>query len=445
MKNENRELHQTAAPAIMDADFYLSLINRFAISLLGKSTLDDIFWLIAHNTMEDLGFEDCVIYLMAESGTHLNQKAAYGPKNPAGKLVKDPIIIPIGEGIVGSVAASKNLEIIPDTRLDDRYIIDDSYRLSELAIPIVYEDRCIGVIDSEHSQVNFYTSDHVKILTTIANMAAAKIADAMKAETLLKTVAQLQLSQSQLLEQAEELISARNAEQAANKAKSQFLSTMSHEIRTPMNSIIGMTDLLALDKELNPLQLKQIDIIGKASASLLRLITQILDLSRMEAQEVDLDVGPVHLQSLIKEVTNFANQSGAQGRQPPVTHLASTIPETVTLDGVKLKQILAALLANAYKFSDRGNVDLSVDLDQSGKNQQLVLSITDKGIGIDNKYLSTIFNPFTQVDGSFTRRYAGTGLGLAITQRLCLLMNGEISVNSELGKGTTFTVVLPFQ
>jgi signal transduction histidine kinase len=429
----------------MDADFHLSLINRFAITLLSKSTLDDIFWLIAHNTMEDLGFEDCVIYLVAESGTHLNQKAAYGPKNPAGKLVIDPIIIPIGEGIVGSVASSKKLEIIPDTRLDDRYIIDDSYRLSELTIPIVYENRCIGVIDSEHSQVDFYTSDHVKILTTIANMAAAKIADAMKAETLFNTVTQLQLSQTQLLEQAQELISARNSEQAANKAKSQFLSTMSHEIRTPMNSIIGMADLLALDQELNPVQLEQINIIGKASASLMHLITQILDLSKMEAQEVDLDATPVHLRTLIKEITDFANQSGTKGREPPVTHVAPTIPETVTLDAVKLKQVLAALLANAYKFSDRGSIDLSIGLGHSGLDQQLVFSITDQGIGIDNSYLNTIFNPFTQLDGSITRRYAGTGLGLAITQRLCLLMNGEISVKSELGKGTTFTVVLPFQ
>lgn len=445
MKNENRELHRSATRTIMDADFYLGLINRFAIALLGKSSLDDIFWLIAHNTMEDLGFEDCVIYLLAESGTHLNQKAAYGPKNPAGKLVKDPIVIRIGEGIVGSVASSKNLEIIADTRLDDRYIIDDSYRLSELAIPIVYEDHCIGVIDSEHSQVNFYTRDHVKILTTIANMSAAKIADAMKAETLLKTVTQLQLSQAQLLEQAEELVSAKNAEQAANKAKSQFLSTMSHEIRTPMNSIIGMADLLTLDKELNSVQSEQINIISKASASLLHLITQILDLSRMEAQEVDLKATPVHLRTLIKEVTDFANQSGAQSREPPVIHLASTIPETVTLDGAKLKQILAALLTNAYKFSDHGSVDLAVVLDHSDLDQKLIFSITDTGIGIDSNSLYSIFNPFTQVDGSFTRRYAGTGLGLAITQRLCFLMKGEISVESELGKGTTFTVVLPFK
>jgi len=443
MNNETRKLQQPAAPTIMDADFYLSLINRFAITLLGKSTLDDIFWLIAHNTMEDLGFEDCVIYLVSEDGTHLNQKAAYGPKNPAGKLVKDPIVIPMGEGIVGSVASNATLEIVPDTRLDDRYIIDDSYRLSELAIPIVYEGRSIGVIDSEHSKVNFYTSEHTKILTTIANMSAAKIADAMKAEVLLKTVAQLQLSQSQLLEQAEELISARNSEQAANKAKSQFLSTMSHEIRTPMNSIIGMADLLTTDKELSPSQSQQVGIIGNASRSLLHLISQILDLSKMEAEEVELQTTPVHFRNLIKEVTDFANQGSDQSRTPPVIHIDSAIPETITLDGTKLKQVLSALLTNAYKFSQQGSIDLTVELDQISADKSLVFSVKDEGIGIDNNDLESIFNPFTQVDGSFTRHYAGTGLGLAITKRLCLLMNAEITVESELGKGTTFTIVLP--
>ncbi|MDE0758749.1 MAG: hypothetical protein OSB45_11365 [Pseudomonadales bacterium] len=126
---------------------------------MGKSTLDDIFWLIAHNTMADLEFEDCVIYLVADNNTHLNQKAAYGPKNPAGKLVKDPIVISMWEGIVGSVAYNKRTEIVADTRQDKRYIMDDDSRLSEIAIPILYENRCIGVIDSEHSPLNFYTSD----------------------------------------------------------------------------------------------------------------------------------------------------------------------------------------------------------------------------------------------------------------------------------------------
>ena len=154
----------------------------------------------------------------------------------------------MAEGIVGSVAYNKRTEIVTDTRQDKRYIMDDDSRLPKIAISILYENRCIGVIEPEHSQLDFYTSDHAQILTTIANIASAKITDAIKTEVLHNTVRQLEISQGKLIGKTAELLSSRNAELAANRAKSEFLSTMSHEIRTLMNSILGMADLLSVVK-----------------------------------------------------------------------------------------------------------------------------------------------------------------------------------------------------
>ena len=177
---------------------YLQVINELALALLQKSTLDDILWLVARSAVANLGFEDCVIYLRDDTQQVLLQKAAHGPKNPADEEILNPIVIQIGEGIVGSVAATGTAEIVPDTTADERYIVDDAARHSELAVPIVHDGRVIGVIDSEHPDPHFYTEEHEEILTTIASMASTKIASAMTIERLNETVKQLESTENAL-------------------------------------------------------------------------------------------------------------------------------------------------------------------------------------------------------------------------------------------------------
>ena len=170
---------------------YLRVINAFAIKLLQQETVDEIVWAVAKSAVANLGFEDCVVYLLGEQEDNLIQRAAHGPKNPIAFDILNPIVIPMGEGIVGSVAVSGEAEIVSDTRTDSRYIQDDDQRLSELAVPIIHQGRVIGVIDSEDYRLGFYTEEHKEILTTIASMASARIAGALARERLTRTIEKL--------------------------------------------------------------------------------------------------------------------------------------------------------------------------------------------------------------------------------------------------------------
>ncbi len=169
------------------------MINFFASTLLYTQTnLDDILWDVANNAVARLGLEDCVIYLLRADGEALVQRAAYGAKNPEGREILAPLEIPIGRKIVGSVADSGEAVRIPDTRLDPRYITDDKPRLSELTIPIFFNDTVIGVIDSEHSQVDFFTDAHQEILQTIASMTASRVGRALLDEGLRRANTELE-------------------------------------------------------------------------------------------------------------------------------------------------------------------------------------------------------------------------------------------------------------
>lgn len=163
---------------------YLHVLNDLVVTMHGLETMDEVLWTTAKRAIASLGLDDCVIYLTDTSGKNLIQRAAHGPKNPHGKSIKDPIVIRVGEGIVGSVAATGNYEIVVDTRLDSRYILDDKQRLSEIAVPIIHGDKVIGVIDSEHEEANFYTQSHRDILLAIASIAATKIASLLLIEQL---------------------------------------------------------------------------------------------------------------------------------------------------------------------------------------------------------------------------------------------------------------------
>jgi putative methionine-R-sulfoxide reductase with GAF domain len=159
------------------------IIEYFSNSVYGDNSASEICWDIARNCISQLHFEDCVVYLLDREKNVLVQKAAYGPKNPKGHEIKDPIEIKVGKGIVGTVAATGRAELVGDTSRDARYIVDDERRYSEISVPILHENRVIGVIDSEHQRRNFFTQDHLRAMTTIASISASKIAEAQAEES----------------------------------------------------------------------------------------------------------------------------------------------------------------------------------------------------------------------------------------------------------------------
>ena len=277
-----------------------------------------------------------------------------------------------------------------------------------------------------------------------------------------------------------ELIGAKTAAEAANRAKSEFLANMSHEIRTPMTAILGFADLLTMPNLSGREQRQYLDAIQRNGKALLELINDILDLSRIEADKLTLEVTDCPLRPIVEDVLSVCRVRAQEKGLSLEADYRCPLPETIRTDPTRLRQILVNLVGNAVKFTARGGVTVRVEYcklqiadcklqneegeragqhprrktqDRRPKTQDprpnsndqsaicsLRFAVSDTGIGIPADKLGQIFKPFVQADASLTRRYGGTGLGLTISMRLAHALGGDIEVVSELGKGSTFTL-----
>ncbi|MEX2287505.1 MAG: ATP-binding protein [Planctomycetaceae bacterium] len=265
-----------------------------------------------------------------------------------------------------------------------------------------------------------------------------------RTKQLEEFVAALSETQAQLTEYNSQLETARVEAESANQAKSDFLANISHELRTPLNGVLGMTDLL-LTTPLNAQQRRYVQTTKCSGTALLDLLNEVLDFSKIEAGMLDTEQISFDLYETIEPIIELVSHRCREKSLQTASFVDHAIPPRLIGDPVRLRQILSNLMNNAVKFTKEGRVSVCVSL-ENRLDQTAVLHfrVEDTGIGIPESRFDRLFQPFSQVDASTTRKYGGTGLGLAICKKLCELMGGRIGVESEFGRGSTFWFSLPF-
>jgi signal transduction histidine kinase len=333
----------------------------------------------------------------------------------------------MGRGtVVGRTLLEGRPVHIPDIDADAEYTFRDAQSVghfrSMLGVPLLRDGVPIGVIVLMRTHVRPFTAKQIELVETFADQAVIAIEN-------VRLFDEIQDKSRQLAE--------------ASERKSQFLASMSHELRTPLNAIIGLTEMIVTnaakfgaEKVQEPLRR-----VNAAGTHLLGLINEVLDLSKIEAGKLELNPEPVDLARLIDEVIGTAGQLAEQNKNRLVVEAEENLG-VITVDPMRLRQILLNLLSNACKFTKQGEVTLKARKVVNGGGW-IELTVSDTGIGMTPEQQAKLFAEFTQADSLTARKFGGTGLGLAISRRLARMMGGDVTVASELGKGSVFTVRLP--
>jgi GAF domain-containing protein len=394
------------------------------LKVISRSTFDlqTVLDTLVESASRFCGADDVSIFRLV--GDSLPAVAHYGP-------ISAPIgyVTPAVQGTVsGRCVLERRAIHVADLQSETEEFPEGSAIARELghrtilAVPLLAQGTPFGAIVLRRSKVELFSDKQIELVSTFADQAVIAIENVRLFDEIQEKNRQLQL---------------------ASENKSQFVSSMSHELRTPLNAIIGLTDMLVTnaarfgtEKAQEPLQR-----VNRAGTHLLGLINQVLDLSKIEAGKLELNPQTVQLSSLINEVIGTAGQLAEQNKNRLVVDAQENLG-ALTVDPMRLRQILLNLLSNACKFTKAGEVKLAARKVSNGSSF-VEFAVSDTGIGMTAEQQAKLFEEFSQADASTAQNFGGTGLGLAITRKLARMMGGDVTVRSEPGKGSVFTVRLP--
>ncbi len=411
--------------AIRRRNEYLAVSAEIGKLVTSTLDLNSIFSRTVKLISERFGMYHVAIFIVEETG--FNATLREGTGNAGAEMKKNNHTLLVNnESIVGRVTSNGQSVVVNNVLNDPTYKFNPLLpeTKSEAAIPLRIGNRTIGAVDIQSKFVDAITEDEVSVLQTLADQIAIAIDNARSFE----------LSQEAVKEMRE-----------IDRVKSQFLANMSHELRTPLNSIIGFSRVIlkGIDGPVTELQQQDLSAIYNSGQHLLSLINDILDLSKIEAGKMELAFDEVNMADITNSV--ISTMSGLIKDKPIELKriIAPDLP-TVRADAIRVRQVMINLLSNAAKFTDEGDITVNVGVRPGPSGRlELQVNVTDSGTGISKEDQTKLFQAFSQVDDSPTRKTGGTGLGLSICQHLINMHGGRIWVDSEVGHGSTFSFTLP--
>ncbi len=411
--------------AIRRRNEYLAASAEIGKIITSTLDLNTIFARTVNLINERFGYYHAGIFIVEETGFNAVLREATGEAGKAMKEKKHTLAVN-DKSIVGKVTMDGQPVVVNDVTADPLHKFNPLLpeTRAEAAIPLRVGSRIIGALDIQSKQSGAFLEDEISVLQTLADQVAVAIDNARSFE----------LSQQAVMEMRE-----------IDRIKTQFLANMSHELRTPLNSIIGFSRVIlkGIDGPVTELQQQDLTAIYNSGQHLLGLINDILDLSKIEAGKMELAFDEVNIADITNSV--LSTMTGLIKDKPiQLKRLIQPDLPTVRADAIRIRQVMINLLSNAAKFTDEGVITVEVSLQpaQSGRSEVRV-SVTDTGPGISPKDQAKLFQPFSQVDDSPTRKTGGTGLGLSICQHIVNMHGGRIWVESEVGKGSTFHFTVP--